>query len=211
MRFLILLLIIFFKSTLPLLAQSSPTQAVDSVKQNVQKKVEEKLNQINGTAPIITSLVGKIIEVDTTKLQVRLEIPNQEQPITINIFPENKPKVITTKKVNQNIANLKKDKYLSIIGTVSPDNQNTIEAKVVIILDSNPFLQLENEKIALATVTDISTTSQVITLKDTDQNTYQVQKSTKTSKLKKTDQIYTFLKLDTKSKNWQVIKLEVKK
>ena len=184
---------------------SDPTeqdsQDIDSIRQAVKDKVKEKIDQIISKPNQKLGWVGQIVQIESGKISIDCLYKQ-----TRHVLIDEDTIIINTKRQTVEADQLKIDQIVLAMGYI--DIKGNLLAKRILITNE-PLENLKNA-IVLATVTDISQTTTVMTLVTKDRQVFQVKTDKTTKDIVKNQKIITILKSEGQdSNNWQIVDFKV--
>jgi len=173
------------------------SQDIDSIRQAVKEKVKEKIDQIISKPDQKLGWVGQISQIESGKISIDC-LYKQTRQVLIN----EDTTVINSKRQTVESDQLKIDQIVLAMGYIDVEG-NLISKRILIT--NKPLENLKNT-IVLATVTDISQTTTVMTLVTKDRQVFQVRTDKTTKDLIKNQKIIAILKSEGQnSNNWQIV------
>jgi len=194
---------ILAQSATPTPSQTDPTPTdsqnndIEKIRQVVKDKVMEKIDQIVNKPNQKVGWLGTITSIESNFIEIE-----NIQNITQKIIVEDEATIINTKKQTVDLEDLKIDQIIIAMGYL--DTEGNLLAKRILI--TNISLDTLKNTIISATVTDISQTTNVITLVTKDRKVYQVKSDKNTSKIEKNHKIMAVIKPEKKDSNtWLIL------
>jgi len=173
------------------------SQDIDSIRQAVKEKVKEKIDQIISKPDQKLGWVGQISQIESGKISIDCLYKQTRQ-----ILVDEDTTIINSKRQTVESDQLKIDQIVLAMGYI--DVEGNLLAKRILITNK-PLENLKNT-IVLATVTDISQTTTVMTLVTKDRQVFQVRTDKTTKNLIKNQKIIAILKSEGQdSNNWQIV------
>jgi len=173
------------------------SQDIDSIRQAVKEKVKEKIDQIISKPDQKLGWVGQISQIESGKISIDCLYKQTRQ-----ILVDEDTTIINSKRQTVESDQLKIDQIVLAMGYI--DVEGNLLAKRILITNK-PLENLKNT-IVLATVTDISQTTTVMTLVTKDRQVFQVRTDKTTKNLVKNQKIIAILKSEGQdSNNWQIV------
>lgn len=185
----------------PSQADPSPTETEDNdiekIRQVVKDKVMEKIDQIVNKPNQKVGWLGTITSIESNLIEIE-----NIQNITQKVVVEGEATIINTKKQEVDLEDLKVDQIIIAMGYL--DIEGNLLAKRILI--TNISLDTLKNTIISATVTDISQTTNVITLVTKDRKVYQIKSDKNTAKIEKNHKIMAVIKPEKKDSNtWLIL------
>ena len=194
---------ILAESITPTLSPTDPTPTdsqdndIDKIRQVVKDKVMEKIDQIVNKPNQKIGWLGTIISLDTNVIEIE-----NFQNINQKIIVEEEATITNTKKQDLSLDDLKVDQVIIAMGYLDID-QNLLAKRILV---TNIALDSLKNTIVYATVTDISQTTNIITLVTKDRKVYQVKSDKNSAKIEKNQKIVAVIKPEKKDSNtWLVL------
>jgi len=173
------------------------SQDIDSIRQAVKEKVKEKIDQIISKPDQKLGWVGQISQIESGKISIDCLYKQTRQ-----ILVDEDTTIINSKRQTVESDQLKIDQIVLAMGYI--DVEGNLLAKRILITNK-PLENLKNT-IVLATVTDISQTTTVMTLVTKERQVFQVRTDKTTKNLIKNQKIIAILKSEGQdSNNWQIV------
>jgi len=173
------------------------SQDIDSIRQAVKEKVKEKIDQIISKPDQKLGWVGQISQIESGKISIDCLYKQTRQ-----ILIDEDTTIINSKRQTVESDQLKIDQIVLAMGYI--DVEGNLLAKRILITNK-PLENLKNT-IVLATVTDISQTTTVMTLVTKERQVFQVRTDKTTKNLIKNQKIIAILKSEGQdSNNWQIV------
>jgi len=170
---------------------------IEKIRQVVKDKVMEKIDQIVNKPNQKIGWLGTIISIDSNNIELE-----NLQKISQKIIVEDEVTIINTKKQTVDLEDLKVDQIIIAMGYL--DIEGNLLAKRILI--TNISLDTLKNTIISATVTDISQTTNIITLVTKDRKVFQVKSDKNTAKIEKNQKIMAVIKPEKKDSNtWLVL------
>lgn len=179
----------------------SPTEIenddIEKIRQVVKDKVMEKIDQIVNKPNQKIGWLGTIISIDSNNIELEnIQQTNQK------IIVEDNATIINTKKQKVKLEDLKVDQIIIAMGYL--DTDGNLLAKRILI--TNISLDNLRDTIISATVTDISQTTNIITLVTKDRKVYQIKSDKNNTKIEKNQKIMAVIKPEKKDSNtWLIL------
>lgn len=170
---------------------------IEKIRQVVKDKVMEKIDQIVNKPNQKIGWLGTIISIDSNNIELE-----NLQKISQKIIVEDEATIINTKKQTVDLEDLKVDQIIIAMGYL--DIEGNLLAKRILI--TNISLDTLKNTIISATVTDISQTTNIITLVTKDRKVFQIKSDKNTAKIEKNQKIMAVIKPEKKDSNtWLVL------
>jgi hypothetical protein len=131
------------------------TSEIQKIRQVVQEKVQEKLNEIIAPASSPKGLIGKVIQIDPT--QITIEYQNNTDVLQI----DSSTVYIDLNRNKTNSSNVKIGQDILAMG-ISDSSNNTFQTKRVVFINLNSIAL--NRTVVIGKIVDISKTSPIFTL-----------------------------------------------
>ncbi|MEI8068130.1 MAG: hypothetical protein WCG91_04275 [Candidatus Shapirobacteria bacterium] len=170
------------------------TQEVQKLRETVQQKVKEKLQQITSPAETITngpkSFFGTITKIETT--QITIDYKNSSKVLSIG----ESTSFIDAKRNKTQLDKIKIGQDVLALGYLNSDD--SLDTKRLIITDLKTIEN--NNQVVIGKIVDISKTSPIFVLipsKDKN-NQFQIKNDSKTTKLASGDKVIVIIKPDLK-------------
>jgi len=158
------------------------SEEIQKIREVVQQKVKEKLNQISNPTTSKKSIIGKAIQVSPT--EITIENKNYTRMVSLSADTT----YVDLKRNKSNLAALKIGQDIMIMG-IENSTDNTFAAKRVVFSDFQTFANKKTSTIGK--IVDISRTSPIFTLIPTNNKNslFQIKTDAKTEVIDKNQKV----------------------